>query len=598
MAVLTIATDRPSARAVLVVAVALTISAPAVEGADVPVPGGRDVAAGMLGVRPTPDAARFVPEVIRVLYALPPDRNEAALRNIARFQAAAPDLDHARDWVPMPLSAAFWSRAVLDRDTAPDALLPAILQNRAAALLCYGLLGLDDETLAYLEAHPQIPTRIYRRGAGIFAAFAGSLHVHDGRIAPPGGAGAAPLWEAAIGRPLGDPMAFIEAWLETDAGRLAYLYDIVDQLEPPQRAFATGAWMQDPTERADRFAALVAATDQAVAEWDIDRLPFARPQYDVAALLWRVRARPDGAPAPPALQSLWGPAFESDTLPDDPTPLATGADIDAAWLVRAAFQYDGRQRGWRFGQLTFGQRALAAAGPADPADALVALRGYLRFPQLMLELERMGIRSPAVFAAAARRAAQFDRLDGSRAFAALGQFQGALVLVSRMVRVRTLDAATARTLVENLIDRPLTRDGWYDGAVAEWIADVLAPRLDPAADIEHALINALGGASAPDGATHVVTWEGQTYRLDLGAAERRRLALVREKQGVEPIDVSLTIAVIRRRLSGRAATLDSDPRIDRRSPTPGGGAAAQRVARDHARSRQPARCGRRRRPER
>ena len=46
-----------------------------------------------------------------------------------------------------------------------------------------------------------------------------------------------------------------------------------------------------------------------------------------------------------------------------------------------------------------------------------------------------------------------------------------------------------------------------------------------------------------------VTWEGQPYRLDLGAAERQRLRIVREKQEGAPLDAALDLAAAARALA-------------------------------------------------
>ena len=53
-----------------------------------------------------------------------------------------------------------------------------------------------------------------------------------------------------------------------------------------------------------------------------------------------------------------------------------------------------------------------------------------------------------------------------------------------------------------------------------------------------------------------MTWEGQSYRLDLGEAERRRFERVREKQESVALDVPLELAATSRRL--RADTLAVD----------------------------------------
>ena len=62
-----------------------------------------------------------------------------------------------------------------------------VLQNRRAAMLCYGLLQLDRETLATVAGDAGLLRRLYERHSGVFAAFAQVLQVRDGRLVLPGG---------------------------------------------------------------------------------------------------------------------------------------------------------------------------------------------------------------------------------------------------------------------------------------------------------------------------------------------------------------------------------------------------------------------------
>src|SRR5207248_329303 len=131
-------------------------------------------------------------------------------------------------------------------------LVPTIVQDRQAALLCRGLTGLDDETLAFLGEHTALLARLYERDAPAFAAFGASVRVHAGRVAPLD-AWAAPLWEFVVGERIDAPERFIPALLELNEGRLAYLYDIIANLDPPHRAFALGTWIEDLETRSSRF---------------------------------------------------------------------------------------------------------------------------------------------------------------------------------------------------------------------------------------------------------------------------------------------------------------------------------------------------------
>jgi hypothetical protein len=55
------------------------------------------------------------------------------------------------------------------------------------------------------------------------------------------------------------------------------------------------------------------------------------------------------------------------------------------------------------------------------------------------------------------------------------------------------------------------------------------------------LAGVAGGAGRSDHAA-AVTWEGNAYRLDIGAADRRRLGRIREKQGGQSLDAALSAA--------------------------------------------------------
>ena len=70
------------------------------------------------------------------------------------------------------------------------------------------------------------------------------------------------------------------------------------------------------------------------------------------------------------------------------------------------------------------------------------------------------------------------------------------------------------------------------------------------------MLAAMSGPPSGDSAPTRVTWEGQAYRLDLGAAERRRLQLVRDKQEGVGLDVPVEIAETSRMLTADTLTID------------------------------------------
>lgn len=215
-----------------------------------------------------------------------------------------------------------------------------------------------------------------------------------------------------------------------------------------------------------------------------------------------------------------------------------------------------RQRGERQDQFAFGQRLARltpAASERDRADAQLAIRGFPKYRMLLVALERMGIRSPAMYAAAVRQAARLTGFEGRRGFLLQAQLQGALALVDRAVAVRSFDARTAESLVAKLVAVPITDDGRYAGAIASWMRETFLAAAPAAGDAEAAVVAALGGGPAGDTARAApVTWEGQQYRLDLGAAERQRLREVREKQNAVPVDVALAIGLAGRQLASDA----------------------------------------------
>ena len=530
----------------IVAAGPLRLSAAGAVTQDVPVPGGTAAMARSLGIEPSPDRARFVAELARLTHpsteGKQTTRAKAASQLRRRVSEAGTD---PPDIVPIPLSVALWSTTVFRRPVAPEAIVAAIIADSRAAHLCYGLAGLDDETLQFFVDHPAVISHLYERQAAVFAAFGASLRIRDNRVMPAGGPAAADLWEAIVGESLARPQPFVHALLGQDQGRLAYLYDVIAALDDPRQAFAIGSWIKDPAARLKRFRALVAANRGAIPQWVPAKLPFTRPLHDVASILMRTQVQPDGSPSFPSGRSAWAWVFDGTDVPSTPPPAtaaATDGPIDAAWLAQMIVPAETRDRGDRLDQLAFGQRVFHDdAGPGALGDVLTAIRAFPRFRMLMLTLERVGVREPSLYATAARRARQLSNLDNRREFVALAQFQGALALIARMVSVRTLDRMAAESLITSLVNIPTGGDGRYAGAIGKWMQQTLRPALPAGGDFERALVDALAGGRSPhpDGAVEL-SWEGNVYRLDIAAAEARRLGRIREKQGGLSIDKALS----------------------------------------------------------
>lgn len=452
-----------------------------------------------------------------------------------------------------------WSKAVFLRPVAPGDLVIEILGNRQASLLCYGLAALDDETLQYLADHPAVLAQIYVLGAEAFAVFADSVRVRGGRVVPPGGDEAVPLWEAVVGGSVTRPDRFLVDLFTRAEGRMARLYDTISQLDRSRQRFALGLWMNDSTARLDMMHALAAASIPAPGDWRaMKRQPFVRQPYDLTALLMRVRVDAAGGPVAPSSRGFWARVVEGAELPADPARIlresADDRPIDAAWLAGLTSAGDIRLRAERLDQFAFGQRVFAAASPAEMSDVFVAVRAFRRYRMLMITLERIGIRDPATYAAAARLASRLSPPDPARAFVATAQFQGALALLWRMRMVGSLDPGRAETLVNSLLAVPLDASSQYLGGVLRWMAEELRPALPPGDSLDAVVQAALAGPDTTIAAPRI-EWEGRRYRVDVAAAERRRLERVREQQGGATLDLALELASAAQRLTSAPPAL-------------------------------------------
>lgn len=560
---------KPAVLALIVVCGTMLVTAAAVPAMaaetmteNVPVAGSLSALADLAEVSPVPDRARFVAELVRVIYSSPatgPYSNEPVRRRIDAFfvearKRAAGSRDE--DAVPVPLAATLWSQAVFHRQVDRRDLIGAILTDRSAALVCYGLAALDDDTLGFLAAHPSLLSRLAERAPAAFAVFGESLHVRDGRIVPPGGDAAAPLWEAVVGEKLNRPERFIQILFETDRGRLAYLYEVLSQLDPPALAFALESSVADPEERVNRFKRLAALARRAFVEWDVSAAPFVRPPNALGGFFARLRMDADGMPSGPKSPAFWQRAF--DDAGESVLPVQTGgaAAVDAAWLAEIILGQAARERERRLEAFTFAQRVFGADHESD--DAIRAVRGFAPFPVLMLTLERMGVRTPSIYVAGIQQAERLTDLDQTRGSQALAQFQGALALLARLVRVQTIDAATGERLARDLFGARLN-DGRHGGAIAAWMNDSLRPALAaPAggATIDDVLLAAAAGPPAT-GTARRIEWEGQRYRVDIGGAELQRIVRVREKQQGLRFELVLEVARLGQRLGDATATIET-----------------------------------------
>jgi hypothetical protein len=590
---------------------------------EVAIPGGRARLAQAAGLDPTTDGWRLLPDLARRLHTSYGERTAARMApQLAAYSAgaslaaagegtppladgdgsapvllvpaephlpaAAPALapTAAGDRVSLPLSPAAWARILgRDREGRPRDVLTAIVVDGGAARLYRGLSTFDAPTLAALSDGHALRT-IYRRHTDAFTAFAASFRVDGARVQVPGGHDAAALWQDIVGASVMRPGDFLVQLAAADEGRVFFLYDTIDRLDDAHRRFALAAAEPDPARRRERVRALRATFALADPWWDAARLPFSRPVADAPRVLQTARVTADGVLAPPNRELLWTAAFDDqlEATPEWRARLAQSGPADAAWLVERIATAESNQARSRLAMLAFAQRVFGDA-EADAGDLLAALRGFARYRALALTLERIGLRDPALYAAASRHAERVSAAGhGDRGRATLAQFQGALVLLDRAVAAGSLDVEAAGALVRSLGGVTI-EDGRYDDRLAAWIDHELLPGLrtrlglSAASRAEAVVLRALAGpARAPAAAR--LQWEGLAYDVDPAEAEYRRLRAIRGRQGGSPLEAALAESGAQRE-SRLAAALTDLAYAAALGPAEGAPAASEDVARRH-----------------
>jgi hypothetical protein len=460
------------------------------------------------------------------------------------------------DEVPLPAAAAAWLAAADPPSEFAGCLAAVLLGDRRLSLAYYGLSSLDADTRAFLTSEPNRFKRLITRlRASVLASRGRSLRIRDGLVEVPGGPEAAPMWEGMVGARVTDPFSFVLSLLERDDGRLALFYDTVGHLAPPAQRYVLGAGIPDIWARLHKLRELYGAFQAALVGWEPEARPFLRVVDDAAYVLMVTRMGPDGGVAPPAGRRFWQFVFDSPEVFSRTTPPVRGLErdqpmdalalIDLMCVVNTSIRLQ-RVEAWQFAQRVFG-----AAPPGAMMDVAVAVRGLARFRLLVLTLERMGIRDPAVYAAAVRNAQRLAGIaDPGRIAVSLAQFQGALAVIERARFGRVITIDTASRLVTELSELELTPDDEYLGALGAWLDDRLLPAFDiapgpppsfrdPPGPAEYRAIGAMAGLGRTDAAAPMVQWEGLRYRIDPGAAELERLVKIRRKQGGPSLDAVL-----------------------------------------------------------
>jgi hypothetical protein len=479
------------------------------------------------------DRGLFAVKSVRTLFSTVQPDGDPTLRQKLREILANPVLTQG-EVVPLPLDVSIWRETILKKPVPDAQILSAILADRSAALLYHGLAGLDDETLAWLGAERDLLQHLLRH-AGAFAVFGPSVRIRGGRVAVPGGADAEPVWHAVIGAEVARPAAFVKKLFGDDAGRTAWFYDSVAQLDDAGVRLALNLSAAEDV-RGERTRALLEIFERTGSDWRAELQPFSRRSLDPGLTLSVLGATPEGTLVGPRPRAFWDRVFAADGAPVAVKDMLTGDNgaIDAAWLltrIHRAPVDEGRKRLETF---LFAQRLFPDLPQPDAAVATV-LRGYAAYPALMLTLERTGVRSAATLSAAAKRAEALNGLSGDvRRRSSILAFQSLLAILDRAARSGGLTPARAEALIASLAAIDCAARG-YEDRLGAWIAGELVPALRPVPAetpdaIESTILAAMAGVD-PAAPIRTIEWEGREYHVDAGRAELLRLVKVRERQG-------------------------------------------------------------------
>jgi hypothetical protein len=534
---------------------------------DVPLPGGRTTLLPALGLSSELPRALVLAEIVRVAHQSRDPRSRP-LKIVLDYFAKPPTTGD--EVVPIPLAAPVWRSQILVNAPAGDRnLLGAILANRRASLLAYGLMGVDAETLTAIRGDVILLRRLYEQHATTFAAFSANLRVRNGVLVLPGGPDMQPLWQVLVQSPFANLRDAIPELLGRDDGRLASFVEAIEGLDAAhvrlvlddagrdkkEEASTRKSTEEIAKEKTEKHAAAFKALYQTFVDvepaWKTSEFPFLRLSADPALLLAMAPIGPDGHVF--GTVAYWRAVVGSDDLPDSLAARDDLRDSDAITLpelLRLVTPLSLPARQAALGSVAFTARLATRFPDSTLADRVYMTRAWRRFHALILTLERADIRDWQTWMALVRRASYFDQItDDTSLDTTMALFQTPIVLIERALRARALDRLHSESLLKAFAAVPTDRDR-YGREVANWIATVFMPALGYQASqeglqAEGVLLEALAGmGTRPAGAPVVVQWEGTAYRVDRAAAELARLTNVRTSQEGNTLDAALTLSGI------------------------------------------------------
>jgi hypothetical protein len=369
----------------------------------------------------------------------------------------------------------------------------------------------------------------------------------------PGGAAAEPIWEGLVEAKITRPADFLRALLTKDSGRLAWFYDSVSEMSADRRAHVFGA--PAVNGQIDAVRELYSAYRSADSNWKLEEHPFLRGLTDPWIVSSQIEIA-DGGVAPPAEQWFWEALFDRSEITRraaSDIKREPAAPVTLAWLTQKISLSNSRERRDRFEMVRFAQGVFGHAHNDQLSDAFIALGGFRRYRAVLLTLDRIGVKTPRVYARAVETARQLDEeLSGRDERHAVVAFQAALAIIERARVTHALDEAAAEKLIVSLSDLVAPLDGTPPSRpfplLKDWILTTLLQALPALVQpdqwttaktaYESRLLQAMAGAPS-DPKAPVMKWEGLDYRVDLFAAEHARIKRIREQIESPGLDAAL-----------------------------------------------------------
>jgi hypothetical protein len=524
---------------------------------DLPVTGGT-ATFEMLGLQPE-ERGHAIALLVREMFtqsASAIERSNSVRTFIAQASVAGKDQAISGETRPITIAAPFTADHWRDAMQLPDQgdVFGALLSNRSALLVAAGAMAADPSMRALLERDRALLRWIVRTAPAAFWMSARSFKIEKDRVIVPGGAAAEPIWEGLVDVKVNKPADFFRALLARDAGRLAWFYDTIGTMTPERLAASFG-----PPPVATQFqqvSAFYSVFRSSDSNWKLEEHPFLRGTTDPWIVSTQI-ALHDTAVAPPAAQWFWEALFDrSDISRRSATALRREPDVTVTlpWLAQRILSESAKERRDRYEMVRFAQGVFKDVAGDGAIEALVALGGHRRHRSILVTLDRMGVKTPRVYARVVEAARRLgDDLSGRNEKNAVVALQSTIAILERARFAQEIDVATVEILLLSLADaidpaaeaapkaRPFTViTQWMLGTMLDALPPLVQPDqwTGPKTAYESRLLQAIAGRPTDPGAP-TLEWEGLDYRVDWFGGEHARLKRIREQIESPGLDASL-----------------------------------------------------------